>query len=188
MHLGSIFASFTKYIYYLTKGVLGIFGPFGYPYHSLVAIFSTLQLIFRDKYIISKRICFGQKERIVLANLKSTDKRSVRVFQNLENLAFGVMTSASCRKRNLHLIAIHGMSRVAVGNRNRVSTVVGNKSILSVAFPLKYTGHNLSTAIQLKMSIFSFYQEVFFEHFIYYINAKHLQWVRSEIQASENLL
>ena len=103
------------------------------------------------------------------------------MFQYFNDLTFHFMAPTFGTQCNFHLVIIHGMCRVAFGNEDRFTAIIGDKRVLSVAFAQESACHDLPLIIQFIMSFLCLYQKIIFYHFLNDVGAKHFQWMCSQV-------
>ena len=141
MHLSRIVTGFAKNVEHLSDRVFSFVRPLCDLYHCLVAGLSALQFIFRDKDVVGKRTVFRDEEGIRFLHFQCADKCIVGAFQYLDHFSLGLASATFGIKGDAHLIVIHRMSGVTLGDKNRVSASFGDKRVLPVAFTLESSGH-----------------------------------------------
>ena len=109
------------------------------------------------------------------------------MFQDFDDLPFGFFALAACTKAHFYPVTVHGVCRVAFGDEDGFSSVIGRKRVLTVAFALEDTGQHLSFIVQFILSVFGFDEESVLSHFLQDIRAEHFQGVCSEFQPPEQL-
>ena len=187
MHLGVVVSGLSQNVNHLTDRVLGILRPFGDFYQGLVTILSTLQHIAWNEDVIGQRAVFGEEESIELVYLQRTYKGILGTFDDFYHFAFYLASLALGGERDFHLVAMHGMSGIALGNEDRFATVFRQERVLSVALALELTGQDNAMVVQLEVSVFHYLNEVVFCHFIQDVHAEHLQRMGGKVQTAKYL-
>ena len=153
MHFGIVFATSSQDVNNLSDGILRSFGPFNDSHHCLVAALSALQQVGRDKDVVGQRATFGQQEGIPLAHLQCAHKRVLGTFDDFDYLALWFVSASFGMESHAHLIAAHGMSRVAFGNQDRFAPLFGSKGVLSVVCTLESAHHLHAMRVQAILMI-----------------------------------
>ena len=188
MHLRCVVAGFSQHIDHLSDGIFRFFRPFDDFHYGLVTVLSSLQLVFRNEDIVGQCTVLGHQECIRFSDFQCAHKRVVGSLQNFDHLPFGFVFLAFGIKHDAHFVVVHGMSRVAFGNENRIATVVGDERVFPVAFPLEGTGHFRTMKIEAEFSFFHFRDIIIVQHFMKDVYTKHFLWMSGESQLSKNVL
>ncbi len=72
------------------------------------------------------------------------NKHLIVLLDNFEHLALGLNTFASGGHENLHLVAVEGVHRIALGNEYSLIVTVENHGVLAVAASGEYSGSHIA--------------------------------------------
>ena len=118
---------FAKYINDLSDRIFCLVRPFGHFHNRFVSGFTTFQLFFRDKDVIGKCAVFRHQKSIRLGYFQCTDKCIVGTLQYFYYFPFGILVFTFGVEGDLYFVIVHGMCRIAFGNKDRIASTFGDK-------------------------------------------------------------
>ena len=135
MDLGVVLAGFAEDVDDLAARILGVVGPFGDPYHGLVAVLTTFEFVLWDEYVEPEEFGVGFQEGDCLVDLKGADERLLLALDDLHNLGFGFLAGTCGGHVDAHPIAVEGVHGIAFGHEDRFVVLVGDHGVLAVVAP-----------------------------------------------------
>ena len=107
------------------------------------------------------------------------------MFKNLHDLHLGSFARAFGIARNTHLVAIHGMTRIAVGQFDGLSPFLGLEEIL-VPSAQECANHLCAPFVESVSVSFDLYDVLVFCHVIQDVETQHLHRVSLEMKLFKN--
>ena len=184
MHLGIVLSRSAQDVYDLSHGVLGILGPFGYLYHSLVAILAFLECRFGDEDIIGQGAVLSEQVGVILPDLQRTHKRVVGPLHYFCHESLSHMIPSASHHGGLYSVPVHGMHAVALCHQYGFCAVGRFKYVLAVGLASEHSLHHLRGCVEAVVITRLLLDIIVHQHLVQYVHHQHLGRMRLQIQGT----